>query len=149
MSYVMNTLDRGKAASGAGLISAGPEATARNGVVMSVFPTPTSNISDFARYRMRDYARTVADLRQAHDQQADGPAVLALVNELTCLAEEILAYRCDGNGHPCGACCPASDQFFVRLTAHYDRIIRSNGQLDDAFFQLVESLPVETPRAAA
>lgn len=145
----MNKLDHGKAASGAGLISAGPEATARNGVVMSLSSAPSANVADIARVRMRDYARTVVALRQAHDQQADGPAVLALVNELTCLAEEILAYRCDGNGHPCGACCPASDQFFVRLTAHYDRIIRSNGQLDDAFFQLVESLPVETPRAAA
>ena len=90
MSYVMNTLDRGKAASGAGLISAGPEATARNGVVMSVFPTPTSNISDFARYRMRYYDRTLVALRQAHDHKADVPTVLALVNELTCLAEEIL-----------------------------------------------------------
>ena len=145
----MNTLDRGKAASGAGLISAGPEATARNGVVMSVFPTPTSNISDFARYRMRDYDRTLVALRQAHDHKADGPTVLALVNELTCLAEEILVYRCDENGDPCGACCPASDRFFDRLSVCYDRIVRTNGQLDETFFQLVQSLPVEAPRAAA
>ncbi len=117
--------------------------------VASSSPSSPSNVTDFAAFRAREYARTLAELRQARASLAQGPAVLALINELACLAEDILVYRSDENGQPLGACCPESDRFLARLTAATDRIARSNGQLDNAFFRLVESLPVETPRAAA
>ena len=116
---------------------------------MSVASSLPSNVSDFAAFRAREYARTLAELRLARETFAQGPTVLALINELACLAEDILVYRSDENGQPLGACCPESDRFLARLTAASDRIARSNGTLDKAFFRLVESLPIEKLRAAA
>ncbi|WP_203294194.1 hypothetical protein [Maricaulis parjimensis] len=112
-------------------------------------PASASNVTDFAAFRAREYTRTLDALREAHARSAEGPLILALVNELTCLAEDILTYRCDENGRARPACCPESDRFFLQLSEAFNTIASRNGELDDSFFQLVETLPGEAPRAAA
>jgi hypothetical protein len=110
-------------------------------------PSP-ANIEDFAAYRARDYRRIVEDLHTARAEQACGPQVLQLVNELACMAEDILNYRCDENGLPQSVCCPEAARFIAELTRQAERIRARNGELDDRFFALIEALPTDQAQAA-
>lgn len=128
---------------------------AEGGVFEMVCPTMTPrsacspNIKDFTAFRSREYREVVAELHAARDALASGPHVLGLINTLMNVSEDILNYRCDENGVATGACCPQATGFLAALTAEAERIRAAGGLLDDAFFDLVENLPVEVPREAA
>ena len=116
---------------------------------MSISSPHPSDIANLTSYRMREYDRVLASLKHAHARHQNGPAILSLVNELACLAETILRYRCDESGEPLSTGQVRIDQFFRDLTAGIDRIARTNGTLSPCFLDLVSLLPVEVARAAA
>lgn len=97
-----------------------------------------------------DYAALIDALHASRALCAGGPQVLALVNDLVLLCEDMLEFSESPDGTaPGSACCPDAERFLADLTGHLERIRTGSGELDDAFFDLVKSLPGTVNRNAA
>lgn len=115
---------------------------------MTVSQTARSNLTDLNTFKHRDYWQLVGRLHQARNALADGPAVLALLNEIALVCDALFETDIDDEGR-ISSPCPGADSFLARFAVECDRSRAANGEISETLLDLLDEMPTLPVRNAA